>query len=276
MEVSIPNVSDATSLPTGRGVKVVNLVTIRRVGVAIVMAVQAGAVQADAVSSGAYLGLGLTHGSTDIAFDTLSLSVSGQPRESDTPDGVLPHALVGYRYGLGGWVLGAEAEVEVATRDLSPDLGCAPGLNCAEAGVLGDLGPTVRLRLVAGRELATDTVLLGGVGLVAARVSSSRAYVTAGSAFDESSSFNRSSSPFEVDDLALGFTLGIGVEQHLSDRLSLRAEALYDRLHVETASSVYLLSEQTSLQNTSRAEFLQRGNFKAERMSLRFSLLMRF
>lgn len=155
-------------------------------------------------------------------------------------------------------------------------LGCAPGLNCAEAGVFGEVGPIFRLRLIAGAELDADTVLLGGVGLAAARVSSSRAYVTAGSAFGESSSFNRSSSPFEVDDLALGVTIGTGVEQQLSDRLSFRAEALYDRFRAETASTVELLTMQTSGPTTSRAEFAQTGDFDFDMISVRLSLLWRF
>lgn len=243
---------------------------------ALVLGLNAGAASGDTRLSGGYVGLGLAPTVTRLSFDTLSASVNGGSVNMANSNGFVPYAMIGYRENFGSWVLGGEIDMELGRRSLGPGNGCALFRNCAAAGVVGEIGPLYRLRLVLGRDIDSGLMLLGGAGIAVAQVSTSAAYVTSSSVSGTSSSFSRAISPFSTNDRAVGFTLGLGVEQRLSQRLSLRLDANYDRLYVDTASRLLLSTSNTTGPNTSQAVFSQSGNFDFDMLSARISLILHF
>lgn len=145
--------------------------------------------------SGFYAGLNLGYGWAEA--DVLGIT-------DDFGNGVFGGAQVGFNYDFGGFVLGAEGDIQLSDISRTEDLG--GGFSGTTS--IDNFG-TVRAR--AG--VAVDRFL---------------PYVTAGFAWANATiSATTPAGSGEVDDNYAGWTVGAGAEYALTDNVSIKAEYLY-------------------------------------------------
>jgi hypothetical protein len=255
--------------------------TIRRIpelglAVALALIVSAGPVLADSPWSGRHLGLGIGFGTQSVDLDRLEASVNGRPLSlgSRRVDAAL--ATLGYREALGRVVLGAEVELQAGRRAITRHSGCVLGQACAGAGLLGRIGPILRLRATLGQEIMPGVMLSGGLGLSLADVAISHAFAQSASAQNGSAVITSARSDFRVDDLATGAHVTIGVEHRVTARAALRLDLIHERLQIENARNVFIMTATVSGPSSAMAQIAQSGPFTLDTTSVRLSLLLRF
>lgn len=119
----------------------------------------------DAAWSGFYAGGGLGIASFDDLLEEEAAIVAGVPVSGGEPRDIAATLLAGYRHGIGSFVLGAEASALVGSGRFDDrtcrTLADAP---CANAGIVGTIGPILRLSAIVGVAVSDRTLLLIGAG----------------------------------------------------------------------------------------------------------------
>lgn len=248
----------------------------RILGLVAAMGICAPAALAQPLWEERYATFGVALGRQDLGLDTLSASVNG--RSAQDADWAANAALVGlgYRRASGPLLWGAEAELQAGAGAIALHRGCRLGQNCAGAGLEGRIGPIFRLRAVLGRVIGPGRVLSAGLGLSLADVEITHAHAQAASAQGGSAVITTARSAFDVRDRALGYHLMIGVEQRVTRRGALRLDLVHDRLQIENARQVLVLTSTASGGNSATAQIAQDGGFGVENLSVRLSLVLRF
>lgn len=223
-----------------------------------------------------YATFGVALGRQEVGLDTLSASVNSHASQ-DADWGAHAALLgLGYRRALGPVLWGAEAELQAGAGAIALHGGCRFGQNCAGAGLDGRIGPIFRLRATLGRVIGPGRVLSAGLGLSLANVDITHAFAQAASAQGGSAVITTASSAFGVSDTAMGYHLMIGVEQRVTRRAGLRLDLVHDRLRIENARQVFVLTSTSSGGNSATAQIGEGGGFGVENLSVRLSLVLRF
>lgn len=249
---------------------------VRIMGFLLVIALSGGPGLADSPWSGPYLVLGLGLNTHRPALDRLEGAVDGRPVRLGQWGSDAGFVALGHGMARGRGYLGAEIEAEPGARPIASGAQCLLGRACAQAGLVGTMGPVYRLRMLVGHEIAPGVMAMIGIGPSLARVQSSRVFVQSASAASGAAALTRASSPFEVDDLARGIHASIGIVQGRAGRARFGLSVMVERVHVSTQSRVSLATTTLSGPSHAYAALTQRGGFDITTRAVRLSLVWRF
>lgn len=255
----------------GRGVLCAMLVVL-----AVALAAGKGMAQADSGWSGAYLGLGLVAGTQRVALDRLEARINGGAVSLSPPHFDAGLLLLGSRAALGGVVFGPELELQTGRSALSRTDGCVLGQVCARAGLVGEVGPVVRLRARIGWDIAPGVLFSAGAGVSLADLAIRQGFAQAATAQPGSAVLNRASSPFLIEDMVSGAHAVLGLERQIGPRMALRMDVMRERLWVPTEARLFIFTATATGASTAVARIEQVGGFALGTSSLRISLVMRF
>jgi hypothetical protein len=232
--------------------------------------------QADGAGSGAYLGLGLVAGPQTVELDRLEARINGASVSPSPPHFDAMLLTLGSRAALGGVMFGPELELQTGRNALSRNGGCVFGEVCALAGLVGEVGPVVRLRARLGWDIAPGVLASAGVGVSLADVAISQGFAQAATAQPGAAALNRASSPFVIEDMAGGAHAVLGFERRIGPRMALRMEVMRERLWVPTEARLFIFTATATGPSTAAAQIEQAGGFALGTSSVRISLVMRF
>jgi opacity protein-like surface antigen len=223
--------------------------------------------------SGAYVGGGVGWTSFDDVLAEETALINGVAARRNEPRAATGHVFGGYRWSNGPMVWGSEAELQFGNGTFRATE-CSFDSLCAASGIIGRVSTTGRLRFVAGYSLDDRTLLLGSVGITAARVTVNGLFASAST----ESGGGTGIIPFDapVRRMATGYSLGLGLERLVSERLSMQFGLLYDRLNMHTGQSGSVSVFTTDLTDESSASAVLSDRLGFRNLSVRISAVYRF
>jgi opacity protein-like surface antigen len=221
----------------------------------------------------AYIGGGFGLTSYDDVLAEETALINGAPALRDEPRAMTGHVFGGFRWSNGPMVWGPEAELQVGTGNFRATV-CELETICAASGLLGEVSTTARLRFVAGYPLDERTLLLGSIGVTAARVTVDGIFAAASVETGSGNASTTFSDP--VSGLATGYSLGLGLERLLDDRLSIQFGVLYDNLNLDIGKSASSMVWTSNRTDESSAGAALSDDLGFQNLSLRIGMVYRF
>lgn len=263
------SISSGRMRRTGRGARLI-------LAAVLAFGTFAAPLRAEGPWIGRYVGLGLGTASQLVALDQLEAVVNATPvlLGSQRVEGTL--ITLGYRAPVGPVMRAAELELDTGRHAITAPSACTLGQSCAGAGLVGRIGPVLRLRVTLGQVITPGVLVSAGLGLSRADLAISHAQAQAASAQNGSAVITSARSAFEVDGPAQGLHLSLGLEHRVSQGAGLRLDYLQERFWIDTERSVFLGTATSSGTSTSVAQIAQSGGFMLDKAALRLSLVFGF